>query len=441
MPNTSTKSKKSKPTKNTKSVASTRSTRSKSADSINTIDETFSEIVQVQSDVHLRDDRSMRQPTVKGKGKISQSDEDSDRDSGGVSDEDSAGEGPQISTGYVIPRPRYFHKLTDRPSLKSDQQSWTQFNGGLIYFAYKFTYGRINLESTTKTWCKEDDLELFEIIRICIQIDKLWKLIEVIPHGSGFKAYKALKLHFEGNETRQYRSAMKKVVSCKMGENEIAEDYMIRVLKTEKDAIDHNIYKVQSNGACPVVITNSLDKLPRRYQNWAIAKRHAYDNGGYPTTREYLEELVAYEENEISQNRMVLPINVFNNDTYNDREPSFNSRNRNYNSQGRSNYRYRSRTFNSQGRRGHYVPARGSGHSIPRSPHVNHRGRGGGYPVPRSHPYTTQQGNNPRRQQHHHQRSNKRQHRNRVKVNNIEPHTVCQLCQRPGHTARDCTSY
>ena len=98
MPNTSIKSKKSKPTKNTKSIASTRSTRSKSAESTNTIDETFSEIVQVQAEVHLRDDQSKRQPTVKGKGKISQSDEDSDRDSCGVSDEDSAGEGPQIST-------------------------------------------------------------------------------------------------------------------------------------------------------------------------------------------------------------------------------------------------------------------------------------------------------------------------------------------------------
>ena len=145
MPNTSTKSKKSKQTKNTKSVASTRSTRSKSADSINTIDETFSEIVQVQSDVHLRDDRSKHQPTVKGKGKTSQSDEDSDGDSGGVSEGDSEGEGPQISTGYVLPRLRYFHKLQDRPNLKSENQSWTQFNGGLIYFAYKFTHGRVNL--------------------------------------------------------------------------------------------------------------------------------------------------------------------------------------------------------------------------------------------------------------------------------------------------------
>ena len=104
MPNTSTKSKKSKQTKNTKLVASTRSTRSKSADSTNTIDETFSEIVQVQAEVHLRDDQSKRQPTVKGKGKISQSDEDSDGDSGGVSEGDSEGEGPQISTPISLKR-------------------------------------------------------------------------------------------------------------------------------------------------------------------------------------------------------------------------------------------------------------------------------------------------------------------------------------------------
>ena len=137
---------------------------------------------------------------------------------------------------------------------------------------------------------------------------------------------------------------------------------------------------------------------------------------------------------------MVLPIHAFNNDTYNGREPSFTPRHRNYGYQGR-NSRYPSRPFKSQGRRGHYVPARGSGHSVPRSPHINQQGRGGGHPVHRSHPYPTQPANNFRRQQQHRRRFNGRQQRNRVKVNNIQHQSTCHLCHRPGHNARDCTSY
>ena len=310
--NTSTKSKKVKSIKNAKSIASTRSTRSNSGDSTNTIDEQFPEIQQVQVEVHSTGDgKSVRQPGVQGKKESSHSDSDSDGDS----DEFPGPEGPIISTGHGVSPLRYHLKLVDRPSLKSDKQSWTQFNGGLIYYASKFTYGRVNLESKKMTWCNEDDIELFEIIRRCIQIDKIWKLIEVIPHGKGFQAYQALQLHYEGDKKRQHRSAMKNAVSIRMGERETAEEYMIRVLKTEKDAVDHEIYKLQSNGACPVVITQSLDTLPQRFQHWAIARRHMYDNNGYPPTRDYLEDLVAYEENEKSQDRMVLPINAFNNET------------------------------------------------------------------------------------------------------------------------------
>ena len=113
--NASTKSKRSKTNKNTKLGVSTRSSRSGSAASIATVDEPFPEIVQVQADVHSAgDDRSMRQPTVKGKDNITQSDGDSDGDSEG----DSEGEGPHIHTGHGVPRLRYFHKLQDRPSLK-----------------------------------------------------------------------------------------------------------------------------------------------------------------------------------------------------------------------------------------------------------------------------------------------------------------------------------
>ena len=96
--NASTKSKRGKTNKNTKLGVSTRSSRSGSAASIATVDEPFSEIVQVQADVHIGDDRSMRQPTVKGKGNIPQSDGDSDGDSEG----DSEGEGPHIYTVYII---------------------------------------------------------------------------------------------------------------------------------------------------------------------------------------------------------------------------------------------------------------------------------------------------------------------------------------------------
>ena len=282
----------------------------------------------------------------------------------------------------------------------------------MIYFASKFTHGRVNLESKTKIWCNEDDRELFEIIRRCIQEDKIWKLIEVISHGKGFEAYNALKLHFEGDKTRQYRSAMQKAVSCKMGENEAAKDYMIRVLKVQQDAVEHNIYQLLPDGSCPVVITTSLDNLPRRYQGWGIARRHMYDNGGYPPTRQYLEALISHEENEQRRASMALPIHAFNNDTYNGKDSSFNPRHRNHSYQGR-NKRNAGKPFNSQGRgRGHSVPARGSGHFIPRPPpYVNHQGRGGGHSVPRPHPYSQQQGTpNSRRQQYYHPKSNKRQH-------------------------------
>ena len=92
--NSSTKSKRGKANKNNKLGVSTRSSRADSASSIATVDEPFSEIIQVQADVHNGDDRSMRQPPVKGKGNIPQGDEDSD--------EDSEGEGLQISTKWSL---------------------------------------------------------------------------------------------------------------------------------------------------------------------------------------------------------------------------------------------------------------------------------------------------------------------------------------------------